>query len=162
LVEKLKRGFGPVRGLIHGAGVLADRHIEGQTDLQFAQVFETKVEGLLGLVDGIELDGLRFLALFSSSSARFGRVGQAAYAAANEWLNKWAQRSAKEHPRCRVVAFNWGPWDGGMVTAALKPMFQREGLGLIQPADSSAASISTRYRCCAATSSTVTPSCLWP
>ncbi len=135
LVEKLKREQGPVRGLVHGAGVLADRHIEDQTDLQFAQVFETKVEGLLGLVDGVELDGLRFLALFSSSSARFGRVGQAAYAAANEWLNKWAQRSAKEHPQCRVVAFNWGPWDGGMVTAALKPMFQREGLGLIQPAD---------------------------
>ncbi|MBV8488041.1 MAG: SDR family NAD(P)-dependent oxidoreductase, partial [Planctomycetaceae bacterium] len=118
LAEKLKRQFGPLRGLVHGAGVLADRHIEDQTDLQFAHVFETKVEGLLGLVDGVDWDALQFLALFSSSSARFGRVGQAAYATANEWLNKWAQRSAREHPRCRVVAFNWGPWDGGMVTDA--------------------------------------------
>src|SRR5204862_7761794 len=32
---------------------------------------------------------------------------------------------------CRIVAFNWGPWDGGMVTGSLKPMFEREGLGLI-------------------------------
>jgi acyl transferase domain-containing protein/NAD(P)-dependent dehydrogenase (short-subunit alcohol dehydrogenase family) len=135
LAAMLQRQHGPVRGLIHGAGVLADRHIEDQTDLQFAQVFETKVGGLLGLVDGIDQDKLRFLALFSSSSARFGRVGQAAYAVANEWLNKWAQRTAREHPHCRVVAFNWGPWDGGMVTGALKPMFQREGLGLIQPAE---------------------------
>jgi NAD(P)-dependent dehydrogenase (short-subunit alcohol dehydrogenase family)/acyl carrier protein len=135
LAAKLQRECGPVRGLIHGAGVLADRHIEDQTDLQFAQVLETKVEGLLGLVDRLDLDALRFLALFSSSTARFGRVGQAAYAVANEWLNKWGQWCAKEHPHCRVVAFNWGPWDGGMVTAALKPMFQREGVGLIQPAD---------------------------
>ena len=37
---------GPIRGLVHGAGVLADRRIEDQTDAQFAQVYDTKVEGL--------------------------------------------------------------------------------------------------------------------
>ncbi|HMF36959.1 MAG TPA: SDR family NAD(P)-dependent oxidoreductase, partial [Isosphaeraceae bacterium] len=126
---------GPVRGLIHGAGVLADRRIEDQTDAQFAHVFDTKVEGLLSLFDAIDPRQLRFLALFSSSTARYGRVGQAAYAAANEWLNKWAQRMARRLAACRVVAFNWGPWDGGMVTGALKPMFEREGLGLIAPAE---------------------------
>jgi hypothetical protein len=54
-----------------------------------------------------------------------------AYAVANEALNKWAQRQARRLPHCRVVAFNWGPWDGGMVTGWLKPLFEREGLGLI-------------------------------
>ena len=54
-----------------------------------------------------------------------------AYAAANETLNKWAQRTARRLPECRVVALNWGPWDGGMVTPSLKPLFEREGLGLI-------------------------------
>ena len=126
---------GPVRGLIHGAGVLADRRIEDQTDAQFAHVFDTKVEGLLSLFDAIDPRQLRFLVLFSSSTARFGRVGQVAYAAANEWLNKWAQRMARRLAACRVVAFNWGPWDGGMVTGALKPLFEREGLGLIAPAE---------------------------
>jgi acyl transferase domain-containing protein/NAD(P)-dependent dehydrogenase (short-subunit alcohol dehydrogenase family) len=135
LLEGVCTRSGPVRGLIHGAGVLADRRIEDLTDAQFAHVFDTKVEGLLSLFDAIDPRQLQFLTLFSSSTARYGRVGQAAYAAANEWLNKWAQRMARRLSACRVVAFNWGPWDGGMVTGALKPMFEREGLGLIAPAD---------------------------
>jgi NAD(P)-dependent dehydrogenase (short-subunit alcohol dehydrogenase family) len=122
---------GPIRGLIHGAGVLADRRIEDLTDSQFAQVFDTKIEGLASSLAAVDRSALRFLVLFSSSTARFGRVGQVAYAAANELLNKWAQREVRDHPACRTISFNWGPWDGGMVTESLKPMFQREGLGLI-------------------------------
>ena len=135
LLEGVLRRSGPVRGLVHGAGVLADRRIEDQTDAQFAHVFDTKVEGLLSLWDAINPCQLQFLVLFSSSTARYGRIGQSAYAAANEWLNKWAQKMARQLSACRVVAFNWGPWDGGMVTGSLKPMFEREGLGLIAPAD---------------------------
>jgi acyl transferase domain-containing protein/NAD(P)-dependent dehydrogenase (short-subunit alcohol dehydrogenase family) len=125
--------FGPVRGLIHGAGVLADRRIADQTDAQFEQVFETKVEGLNHLFEAIDPEALRFLALFSSSTARFGRSGQVAYAAANEYLNKWAQQASVRLPHCRVVSFNWGPWAGGMVTDTLRPMFENEGLTLILP-----------------------------
>jgi hypothetical protein len=115
--------------------VLGDRRIEDLTDAQFAHVFDTKVEGLLSLMDALDAGQLRFLSLFSSSSARYGRVGQAAYAAANEWLNKWAQKMSRRLSTCRVVAFNWGPWDGGMVNGPLKTMFEREGVGLITPAD---------------------------
>ncbi|TDJ17092.1 MAG: hypothetical protein E2O62_05725, partial [Gammaproteobacteria bacterium] len=32
---------------------------------------------------------------------------------------------------CRVVSVNWGPWDGGMVTPALKKIFESEGIGVI-------------------------------
>jgi NAD(P)-dependent dehydrogenase (short-subunit alcohol dehydrogenase family) len=131
LLDQIRRQFGPIRGLVHGAGVLADRLIEEQTDAQFSLVHDTKVGGLHALHDAIDPEQLAFLVLFSSSTARFGRAGQVAYAAANEALNKWAQRAARRLPECRVVALNWGPWDGGMVTASLKPLFEREGLGLI-------------------------------
>ncbi len=44
-------------------------------------------------------------------------------------------------PSCRVVAVNWGPWDGGMVTPSLRPLFESEGIPLIplatEPATSS-------------------------
>jgi NAD(P)-dependent dehydrogenase (short-subunit alcohol dehydrogenase family) len=127
--------YGAIQGLVHGAGVLADRRIEDQTDAQFASVYDTKVAGLRSLLAAIEPDGsaLRFLALFASSTARFGRTGQVAYAVANEVLNKWAWREASIHPRCRVVAVNWGPWEGGMVTPALRPLFAAEGIDLITP-----------------------------
>jgi acyl transferase domain-containing protein/NAD(P)-dependent dehydrogenase (short-subunit alcohol dehydrogenase family) len=129
--------FGPVRGLIHGAGVLADRKIADQTDAQFDLVYGTKVEGLHHLLDAIDTEALEVLVLFSSSTARFGRSGQVAYAAANEYLNKWAQQGSVRMPHCRVVSFNWGPWAGGMVTDALRPLFEKEGLSLI-PTDAGA------------------------
>jgi acyl transferase domain-containing protein len=132
-LDVIRAEYGPVRGLIHAAGVLADRRISDQTDAQFALVHETKVTGLQNLFDSIDPESLSLLILFSSSTARFGRKGQAAYAAANESLNKWAQRQALRLPRCRVVSYNWGPWAGGMVTGPLKKLFEREGLTLIPP-----------------------------
>ncbi|WP_210405637.1 type I polyketide synthase [Paludisphaera borealis] len=135
LIDQVQAVHGPVRGLIHAAGVLADRRIDDQTDDQFALVYDTKIDGLNAVFEAIEPTALRVLGLFSSSTARFGRTGQVAYAAANEVLNKWAQVQARRLPDCRVVSFNWGPWDGGMVTSALRPLFESEGVGLIPLAD---------------------------
>ena len=134
-VAAIRSEFGPIRGLIHGAGVLADRRIEDQTDEQFARVFGTKVDGLEALLSAIGPDELRALVLFSSSTARFGRTGQVAYAAANEVLNKRAQAEAQARPSCRVVSVNWGPWAGGMVTPSLRPLFEAEGIALIPIAE---------------------------
>jgi acyl transferase domain-containing protein/NADP-dependent 3-hydroxy acid dehydrogenase YdfG len=131
VIAEMQGRHGPVRGLIHGAGALADRRIADQTDAQFALVYDTKVTGLHHLVQSIEPDSLSFLILFSSSTARFGRSGQVAYAAANEALNKLAQQQSRRLPHCRVVSYNWGPWAGGMVTDSLKPLFEKEGLSLI-------------------------------
>ncbi len=130
-VGSIRRELGPIRGLIHGAGVLADRKIEDQTDDQFLEVFGTKVDGLNALLAAIGADELRALVLFSSSTARFGRTGQVAYAAANEVLNKRAALEAASRPDCRVVSVNWGPWAGGMVTPSLQALFEAEGIATI-------------------------------
>ena len=55
------------------------------------------------------------LALFSSAAGFFGNAGQSDYAAANEVLNQYALQFSQKHPKCNVVSFNWGPWEGGMV-----------------------------------------------
>jgi NAD(P)-dependent dehydrogenase (short-subunit alcohol dehydrogenase family) len=132
-LNEIRAEYGSVRGLVHGAGVLADRSITDQTDAQFALVHDTKVNGLQNLLDSIDSESLSFLILFSSSTARFGRRGQVAYAAANEWLNKWAQQQSRRLPRCFVTSYNWGPWAGGMVRGQLKALFEEEGLTLIPP-----------------------------
>ena len=136
-IARIRRELGPIRGLVHGAGVLADRKIVDQTDTQFDLVYRTKVEGLHHLFGAVDEESLALLFLFSSSTARFGRAGQVAYAAANEYLNKWAQKQALRLKNCRVASFNWGPWAGGMVTNTLKPMFEQEGVALI-PLDAGA------------------------
>ncbi|HEY9721519.1 MAG TPA: SDR family oxidoreductase, partial [Oscillatoriaceae cyanobacterium] len=131
LFEELRTGIGPIRGLVHGAGVLADRWILDKTPEQFVQVMDTKVSSLRGMLAAILPGELRVLALFSSITARRGRVGQVDYAMANEALNKIALQQARLNPECRVVSINWGPWDGGMVTPALKKVFADEGVGLV-------------------------------
>ena len=131
ILAQIRRDFGDVRGIIHGAGVLADHRIEDKTKEQFDRVYQTKVDGLNTLFDCVNLDGLRFVGLFSSYTARFGRIGQVDYAIANEVLNKQARQLSAMYPNCRVASFNWGPWDGGMVNDNLKKVFSSEGVGLI-------------------------------
>ena len=125
------RQHGAIRGIIHGAGALADKSIADKTAEQFDLVYSTKIAGLQALMQATAADTLNFIALFSSSTARFGRTGQIDYAAANEVLNKTAQALARQLPDCRVLALNWGPWDGGMVNAGLKKLFASEGIDVI-------------------------------
>jgi NAD(P)-dependent dehydrogenase (short-subunit alcohol dehydrogenase family)/acyl carrier protein len=130
----VRRRHGAIRGLVHGAGVLADRRIEDKTVEQFDLVYGTKVTGLRNLLGALAQEELKVLALFSSYTGRVGRVGQVDYAAANEVLNKLAQVEARRRPGCRVVSVNWGPWNGGMATPGVRKLFEQEGIGLIEPA----------------------------
>ena len=130
-VARIREEVGPIRGLVHGAGVLRDRRIEDKSADDFALVFGTKVRGLRNLLSELADDDLALLALFSSVSGRFGRRGQADYAAANSVLDSVAHQEAARRPDCRVVSLAWGPWDGGMVTPQLKREFEREGVPLI-------------------------------
>ena len=131
VLNEIQEQYGAITGLVHGAGVLADKKIEDKTADQFDRVYGTKVEGALNLLAGLQSNPLKILVFFSSTTARLGRVGQVDYAAANEVLNKIAQQQARLRPDCRVVAVNWGPWAGGMVTPALERIFASEGIGLI-------------------------------
>jgi NAD(P)-dependent dehydrogenase (short-subunit alcohol dehydrogenase family)/acyl carrier protein len=135
LLLQLQNQHGPIRGVIHGAGVLADQRIEDKTREQFDRVYQTKVTGLRNVLGAIRHDQLRVLCLFSSYTARYGRIGQCDYAMANEVLNKLARQFSIENRQCHVVSFNWGPWDGGMVTGGLKKLFAAEQVGLIPLAD---------------------------
>ncbi|HEX4945168.1 MAG TPA: SDR family NAD(P)-dependent oxidoreductase, partial [Blastocatellia bacterium] len=130
VLNEVRAEWGPIAGLIHGAGVIADKLIAEKTDEQFAQVFATKVEGLQALLHATTNDPLHFIGLFSSVAGRAGNIGQCDYAMANETLNKMAALEAARR-NCRVKSFNWGPWEGGMVTPQLKARFDALGVPLI-------------------------------
>jgi len=131
VIEQARAEAGQITGLIHGAGVLRDRRIEDKTREMLDDVIDTKVAGLRHVLKAVIKDNLKAVVLFSSFSGRGGRLGQVDYAMANEVLNKAAQKLRILRPECRVMAFNWGPWDGGMVTPALRNVFIAEGIGLI-------------------------------
>ena len=131
LLGEIREQYGSVKGFIHGAGVLADKLIIEKTAEQFEYVYSTKVDGIRNLLKAIGEDDLKLMVLFSSSTGRFGRVGQVDYAVANEILNKMADQQAALRPGCKVLSLNWGPWNGGMVTPALKKVFAQEGIEVI-------------------------------
>ncbi len=132
VIEEVRKTYGPVIGLIHAAGVLEDRLIVDKSMAQFDNVFETKVCGLNNLLEALETDPLKQIVLFSSVAGRMGNKGQVDYAMANEALNKMAQREAHRRGNvCKVIALNWGPWDGGMVSPGLKNEFARRNIELI-------------------------------
>ncbi|NCF56293.1 MAG: SDR family NAD(P)-dependent oxidoreductase [Planctomycetia bacterium] len=130
-LEEARALYGPVRGLIHGAGVLSDGWIVEKSDDQFLQVWSTKIDPALQLLELFKNDDLKILNFFSSTTASLGRKGQSDYAAANEVLNQLALRESQRRPHCHVRSLGWGPWDGGMVAEGLKDLFHSEGVGLI-------------------------------
>ncbi|HXQ74611.1 MAG TPA: SDR family oxidoreductase, partial [Pyrinomonadaceae bacterium] len=131
-LDTVRREWGPITAIVHGAGVLADKRIAEKTDEQFNRVFDTKVVGLRSLLAATTSDPVSTLCLFSSVAARTGNPGQADYAMANEVLNlvACAERSRRGNG-CNIRSIGWGPWDGGMVTPGLKTHFQQLGVPLI-------------------------------
>lgn len=123
--------WGAVAGLIHGAGALADKPIANKTEADFARVYDTKVTGLQNLLQCLPAKELKYLVLFSSVAGFYGNAGQADYAIANEILNKTALKLKQQYPSCHTVAINWGPWEMGMVTPALKEAFESRGVRVL-------------------------------
>jgi NAD(P)-dependent dehydrogenase (short-subunit alcohol dehydrogenase family) len=130
LIDSLYERFGRIDGVVHGAGILADKRIVDKTLDSFANVFRTKVDSALTLARKLRPESLRFLIFFGSVAGRFGNAGQVDYSAANEVLNKLADRLHRRWPG-RVACINWGPWDGGMVTDELRRLYATAGLELI-------------------------------
>jgi NAD(P)-dependent dehydrogenase (short-subunit alcohol dehydrogenase family) len=124
-------GWGPVTAFVHGAGALADRLVEDKTEADFEAVFGPKVDGLRNLIDVLDTTALRRLVLFASLAGVTGNPGQADYAMANAVLDAYAHELARRLPQCQVVAFDWGPWDGGMVTPAVRERFAERGIAPI-------------------------------
>ncbi len=136
-VAPITKELGEVTGIIHGAGVLADKFIEQKTLEEFNAVYTTKIDGLLSLLAATNTINVKHLVLFSSAAGFYGNPGQSDYSIANDILNKTAYRFKALNPTAQVLSFNWGPWDGGMVTPELKRMFNDRGVYII-PLDAGA------------------------
>ncbi len=134
MLERLRgpvQRLGPVTGVIHGAGSLADKLIEKKSEEDFETVYSPKIAGLENLLACAPVSQLRFLVLFSSIVGFYGNVGQADYAIANEILNKTAHLMQRKYPSVRVISIDWGPWEAGMVTPELKKLFEARNIHVI-------------------------------
>ncbi|MEX3628067.1 MAG: amino acid adenylation domain-containing protein [Burkholderia sp.] len=112
------RELGPLRGVLHAAGVLRDGLLLSKTEQQARAVLAPKLAGSLALDRATQALDLDFFVLFSSVSA-LGSVGQSDYAVANAFLDEfahWRAAAVARGERCgRSLAIAWPLWaEGGM------------------------------------------------
>jgi FkbH-like protein len=101
----------PLRGVVHGAGVLADGVITEQTPEQLAEVMRPKIAGAWNLHRLTLEEPIELFALLSSAAGVLGTAGQSNYAAATVFLDQLAHRRRALGLPATSVAF--GPWAGG-------------------------------------------------
>jgi acyl carrier protein len=115
-LSSIKEEFPAIRGVIHAAGALNDKMIADLSWEDFEIVLGAKVAGLANLYGLLDLEQVDFLMLLSSVTSAFGNVGQANYAAANYFLNTFANDLAFNNQKAFTPC--WGPWlSGGMASS---------------------------------------------
>ncbi|WP_433607304.1 type I polyketide synthase [Dactylosporangium sp. CA-139114] len=127
----------PLTAVIHAAGTAADATLATATPQQLAAVLRPKVEGSLNLHRLTLGTDLAAFVLFSSAVGTLGGFGQAAYGAANAFLDALAQRRRARDLPAQSLA--WGVWDidAGMA-AGLDPLARRRLAGIGVPSFSGA------------------------
>lgn len=105
LLAKLRRTH-PIKGIVHAAMVLDDALIANLDAKRIATVLRPKVDGAANLDRLTRGDRLDYFLMYSSVTTLFGNAGQAAYVAANAYLEGLAQqRRADGLP---ALAVRWG------------------------------------------------------
>ncbi|ESZ94375.1 BcPKS8, polyketide synthase [Sclerotinia borealis F-4128] len=91
LITNELTGMPEVRGVIHGAMVLRDVLFEKMTYEEYTTVIESKVQGAWNFHNALQSQQLDFFVAISSAAGAVGNRGQAAYSAANTFLNAFVQ-----------------------------------------------------------------------
>ncbi|TMR90286.1 SDR family NAD(P)-dependent oxidoreductase, partial [Nonomuraea basaltis] len=132
LVAAATEGGVRLRGVIHAAGVLDDRLIADLDPGSLERVWAAKVTGGLRLHEATRDLELDWWVAFSSAAGLLGSPGQAAYAAANAWLDALCERRRAEG--LPAISINWGPWAGtdAPPMPAVEPLTAEEGLEALE------------------------------
>jgi malonyl CoA-acyl carrier protein transacylase/NAD(P)-dependent dehydrogenase (short-subunit alcohol dehydrogenase family)/acyl carrier protein len=110
LIKKIELELGPIRGVIHAAGITRDSLVKNKTLQDFREVIQTKVKSALNLYKIFHRrDDLAFVCYFSSLSSWSGAPGQTDYSLANEILNVLADNWSRK-AKFPVSSLLWSVW----------------------------------------------------
>ncbi len=127
----------PLRGIIHAAGIESFSALENISSNDLEQALAAKVYGtwLLDREMRANQQELDFFICTSSIASVWGSVMQAAYAAANAYLDAWA--AARHKDGLTATAISYGPWAEvgmGMANAEALDWMRSRGIRPLAPA----------------------------
>ncbi|AEO60438.1 polyketide synthase [Thermothelomyces thermophilus ATCC 42464] len=93
LIEACQRSLPPICGVIHAAMVLRDVLLENMSHAEYQQVIQPKVLGATNIHTALTATRVKldYFVILSSAAGILGSRGQGAYAAANTFLDSFAQ-----------------------------------------------------------------------
>ena len=135
LIAGILREHGRLDGVIHAAGITRDNFLLRKSASEFAEVLPPKVNGAMHLDRATKDLPLDFFLLFSSAAGVTGNVGQGDYAAANAFLDAFAEERqrlvARGERSGRTLAIDWPLWrDGGMKIGDANAELLRRNFGM--------------------------------
>ncbi|WP_329171721.1 type I polyketide synthase [Streptomyces sp. NBC_01477] len=125
-VAGLRAAAGRLNGVVHAAGSPSQGMMVTKTRAEADAVLAAKTHGLLVLDRVCRDDDLDFLLLCSSVTAVLGGPGQSDYAAANAFLDAFAQWKRRE-TGLPVTAVGWDTWQETGMAAGLGSRFGGPG-----------------------------------
>ncbi|MEV4847426.1 type I polyketide synthase [Micromonospora matsumotoense] len=133
LVARVTADGAVIRTVVHAAGVGQFSPLDCTGLDEVAAVLAAKVAGADNLAATVDRTALDAFVVFSSVAAVWGGGNQGAYAAANAYLDAFAQ-----HHRAHgvpVTSVAWGAWDGGGMAAekVMGEVLRRNGLRKMAP-----------------------------
>jgi phthiocerol/phenolphthiocerol synthesis type-I polyketide synthase A len=128
LARRDRGGAPPIRGVIHAAGVTESKLVTETANSMLRRVMWPKIAAAQALHLAFPPGHLDFLFLTASAGTLFGVPGQAAYAAANAYLDCLAR--TRHRQGCHTVSLDWVAWQGiGFAAHAAVTMQELERLG---------------------------------
>jgi len=107
-LDEVRRLHGPIRGVVHSAGVAGDGFLIRKEEETFRSVLAPKIEGAWLLDELTREESPDFFILFSSVTSFLAGAGQGDYTAANAFLDAYAAYRMKEGNK--TLTINWPSW----------------------------------------------------
>lgn len=129
----IEANYPPLRGVIHGAGVLDDGVLQQLNSERLEKVMAAKVAGAWNLHTLTQNSPLDYFIMFSSAASLLGSPGQANHVAANTFLDTLAKyRHSQNLP---ALSINWGAWSdiGAAAKRKVGDTMSQRGIGAIAP-----------------------------
>lgn len=140
LIQTVKKEYGNITGVIHGAGIVRDCLFINKSTKDFMEVLAPKIEGIQNLDEVLKDETLDFFVACSSFSSVLGNLGQSDYCFANGFMDHYMEYRSKLQKKGdrfgKSITINWPYWaNGGMriTDEAMKRL--EEGYGIVPLSD---------------------------